>query len=198
MEEALLDAPLNNQLCGSVGELQDRLRHLLSTKVSETRAEHISASFELPSTATFTITVAENENEALESAANIDPLLGGARTVGAPTAENDQPARHISASDTLINQPQNDPVLQRTVAKHIVTAFGEVDQANWVVRQVSRVDQGWTFTYICKDSSKSWTRQNAKHAARAVGGDSQDLVNMGRSCHVLALIHSFFLLTRLI
>lgn len=189
--KALLDAPLNNQLCGSVGDLQNRLRHLLSTKVSETRAEHISASFELPSTATFTITVAENESEALESAANIDPLLGAARTAGI-----EQPARHISASDTLINQPQNDPVLQRTVAKHIVTAFGEVDQANWVVRQVSRVEQGWTFTYICKDSSKAWARQNAKHAARAAGGDSQDLVNMSRSCYVLASIHS--LLTRLL
>lgn len=194
--EALLDAPLNNEFCGSVVDLQDRLRHLLSLKVSETKAEHISASFEIPSTATFTISVTEAENDALESTASVDPQLGGAQT-STFTGDDGHPAtRQIRAGDTLVNQHQNDPILQRTVARHLVTALGEVDEATWVVRQVSRVAQGWTFTYICKDSSQAWARQHAKHAAHAaVAGDSQDLINMGMAA--VCSTGYFFLLTRL-
>lgn len=188
--EALLDAPPSNQLCDSVRDLQDRLRNLLSAKVSETRAEHISASFELPSTATFTINEAEHE----AAASSIDPLLASARTA---IPSNDQSTRHISASETLINQPQNDPILQRTVSKHIVTAVGAADEAHWTVRQVSRVDQGWTFTYICKSSSQAWNRQHAKQAVRAVAGDTQDLVHMGTNRHVVVLFYGMMLIAQI-
>jgi ATP-dependent DNA helicase 2 subunit 1 len=77
--------------------------------------------------------------------------------------------RAISANDTLISQPQDDPALQRAVAKHVVTALGTTDGSSWVVREVSRGPQGWTFTYICKDSVQSWNRQHGNATKPVVG-----------------------------
>lgn len=53
------------------------------------------------------------------------------------------------------------------------------------MRQVSRGEQGWTFTYICKDSWQAWSRQVAKNPAKTVIGEwsekiGQDPVHMGR------------------
>lgn len=197
--EALLATPSNSHLCDSVADLQVRLSHALHAKVSQTRAEHISSTFELPSSVIFNITATETESETHESAAHINPQLGEPQT-SAPssTVDGSQSARQISAIDTLVNQPDNDPALQRTVTKHLIAALGELDRANWVVRQVSRVAQGWTFTYICKDSSQAWARQHARHPSRIVEGewsskDSQGLAHMGMDVISFTVyVHTFF------
>lgn len=185
--EALLVAGQSNPSCGSVADLQGQLRNLLSSRVTETRAEHVSVTFEIRATTVFEIPVTETENEALENASNIDPLLGGARSSTAPAANgNGAPAaRRINAIDALINQPSDDPVLQRSIIRHLIIALGEVDGSNGIVRQVSRGEQGWTFTYICKDSCQAWSRQVSKAPAKTVIGEwsekgSQDPVHMGR------------------
>lgn len=196
--EALLGASNSNPSCGSVLELKEQLRSVFSTKVTEKRAEHVSVTLELRSTSVFHIPVAEPENEQLEQAASIDPSSGGARASVAPGAPgggvdangnvngNPQPTRQINAIDTLINQPSDDHVLQKSVAKHIITTLGEIDGSSWTVRQVSRGEQGWTFGYICKDSWQAWSRQNAKNPARAVIGEwsqkpeAQDAVNLSK------------------
>ncbi|KAJ4399682.1 hypothetical protein N0V85_005946 [Neurospora sp. IMI 360204] len=193
--EALLGASNSNPSCGSILELKEQLRSVFSTKVTEKRAEHVSVTLELRSTSVFHIPVTEPENEQLEQAASIDPSLGGARSSVAPAPGGDangnvngnHPTRHINAIDALINQPSDDHVLQKLVAKHIITTPGEIDGSSWVVRQVSRGEQGWTFGYICKDSWQAWSRQNAKNPARAVIGewsqkpDNMDAVNLSQS-----------------
>jgi hypothetical protein len=188
--EALLGAGQSNPACGSIADLQAQLRDLLQSRVAETRAEHTSVSFEIWATAIFEIPVTETENEALENASNIDPLLGGARSsVAAPAAVNGnaggQPVRRVNAIDTLINQPVDDPVLQTTIARLIIASLGEVDASSWTVRQISRTEQGWTFTYICKDSWQAWSRQASKTPARTAIGEwsekgGQDPVHLGK------------------
>ncbi|KAK3390445.1 hypothetical protein B0H63DRAFT_446563 [Podospora didyma] len=186
--EALLSATQNSShTCGSVADLRDNLRGILSSKVTETRAEHVSLTLGLRSTTIFDVPVFETESEALENASNIDPLLGGSRSSVAPVsqANDSQQTRKIKAIDTLINQPLDDHVLQNSVAKHIISSLGEVDGSSWTVRQVSRNDQGWTFTHICKHSRQAWSRQNSKNPARITicewsNKDGQDPVNLGR------------------
>ncbi|EGZ73240.1 hypothetical protein NEUTE2DRAFT_86187 [Neurospora tetrasperma FGSC 2509] len=193
--EALLGASNSNPSCGSILELREQLRSVFSTKVTEKRAEHVSVTLELRSTSVFHIPVTEPENEQLEQAASIDPSLGGAQSSVAPVSgeggangnvNGNQPTRQINAIDALINQPSDDHVLQKSVAKHIITTLGEIDGSSWAVRQVSRGEQGWTFGYVCKDSWQAWSRQNAKNPARAVIGewsqkpDSMDAVNLSR------------------
>ncbi|ESA42884.1 hypothetical protein GE21DRAFT_5820 [Neurospora crassa] len=193
--EALLGASNSNPSCGSILELREQLRSVFSTKVTEKRAEHVSVTLELRSTSVFHIPVTEPENEQLEQAASIDPSLGGAQSSVAPASgeggangnvNGNQPTRQINAIDALINQPSDDHVLQKSVAKHIITTLGEIDGSSWAVRQVSRGEQGWTFGYICKDSWQAWSRQNAKNPGRAVIGewsqkpDSMDAVNLSR------------------
>lgn len=194
--EALLDASNSNPSCGSIHELREQLRSVFSTKVTEKRAEHVSVTLELRSTSVFHIPVTEPENEQLEQAASIDPSLGGAQSSVAPVSgeggangnvNGNRPTRQINAIDALINQPSDDHVLQKSVAKHIITTLGEIDGSSWAVRQVSRGEQGWTFGYICKDSWQAWSRQNAKNPGRAVIGewsqkpDSMDSVNLSKS-----------------
>lgn len=186
--EALLGASQSNPSCGSVADLQGQLRDLFSNRVSETRAEHISVTFELRATTVFDVLVTETENEALEGASNIDPLLGGARSSVAPTAapNGGQATRRINAIDALINQPVDDPVLQTSITRHIISALNDVDGSTWTDRQVSRAEQGWIFTYICKDSWQSWSRQSSKTPAKVLIGEwsekgGQDPVHMGNS-----------------
>lgn len=185
--EALLGAGQSNPSCGSVADLQAQLRDLLSFRASHTRADHISVTFEIRATTVFELPVTDPENEALENASNIDPLLGGARSSVAPVVMGNgvQATRRVNAIDTLINQPGADPVLQTSITRHIIAALGAVDGSNWVVRQVSRNEHGWAFTYICKDSWQAWSRQVSKNPAKTVIAEwsekaGQDPVHMGR------------------
>ncbi|KAK0641622.1 hypothetical protein B0T16DRAFT_461664 [Cercophora newfieldiana] len=183
---ALLGAAEPTNSFGSVAELQERMRGTFASKVTHTSAEHISEVFELRPSVVFDIPVSEPENEALESAAAVDPLLGGARSSVAPSQGGaGLPVRRITALDTLINQPSDDNVLQKSVAKYIVSSISEIDSSTWVIREISRTDQGWMFTYVCKDSTAAWTRQTSKTPARLPIGawsykDGQDPVNMAR------------------
>ncbi|KAK0715794.1 hypothetical protein B0H67DRAFT_250719 [Lasiosphaeris hirsuta] len=186
--EALLNASKSIQQCISVDDLQDRLREIFSTGVTETTAEHIKLIIELRPTAVFHVPVSENENEVLENASNIDPQLGRARlfsVVPSSAVNSGQATRRINAIDTVLNQRQDDHILQKSVAKHIVSSLGEIDSSNWVVRQVSRDEQGWTFTYVCKDSKQIWDRHTSKNPAKTPVGawsnkDGQDPVNLSR------------------
>lgn len=197
--EALLGASQANPSCGSVPDLQGRLRDLLGSRATETRVEHTSVTFEIRATAAFDIPVAESggENGALENnAANIDPVLGGAQPASAAPGGGGggayangtagaQPTRRVNAIDALINQPVDDPALQTAIVRHIIASLSAVDGSNWTVRQVSRGEQGWTFTYICKDSRRAWSRHVSKNPAKTAIGEwsdmgGQDPVHLGR------------------
>ncbi|KAH9897172.1 hypothetical protein F4778DRAFT_744641 [Xylariomycetidae sp. FL2044] len=151
MMDGLLDQSRSMQTCSSVDDLQLQLRDLVSSKSSDTRAEHGAFTFELRYSTDFHLT-ADPDN----AADNAD----SAQSQQAPIT------RTVSAMETIQNQPSDDPVLQKAVAKHIVDAIGATENSSWIVRSVSRGAQGWTFTYVCKDSLQAWTRANAKKAGR--------------------------------
>lgn len=165
-------APRNSVSSSSIEDLEKHLRELLETKVSPDKAERISFNFDISSAAKFTVSISQSENDVLEGLGGIDPDLGGARPPAAPgTPDGAQAERVISASDTVMNQPQDNPTLQRIVARHIIGSVGACDGSTWAVREMSRGAQGWSFTYICKDSMQSWRRQNAKSMQGVVVGD---------------------------
>jgi hypothetical protein len=166
-------APSTTRGCASIEELQTDLRNAVAANVTATRASHVSTAFQLRDTARFELNFSENENEALAGLSNIDPSLGGLRStpVEGEAAAGGQSVRVVNASETLRNQPPSDPALQKAVAKHIVAAVSEADSSHWVIREVSRQGQGWTFTYHCKDSVQQWTRQNAKAPEQHVIGE---------------------------
>lgn len=153
-------APRNALSGTSIDDLDKHLRGLLDAKVSPQKAERLSFTFEITSSAKFTVSVSQSENDALE---------GFARSSEGP--DGAQVSRVIAANNTIMNQPQDNPILQRIVAKHIIGAVGACDGSSWAVREVSRGAQGWSFTYICKDSMQSWRRQNAKSMEGVVVGD---------------------------
>ncbi|KAI1329588.1 hypothetical protein F5Y16DRAFT_409078 [Xylariaceae sp. FL0255] len=167
MDTLGFDHSRSNTVCASVPELQGRLHQILTTNVTDTRAEHVSINFELRSQTIFHIT---EETEASD-----------------PAQQPPQPttSRTVTASDTIQDQPSDDPSLQRAVAKHISTCIGEVDHSTWNVREVARGKQGWTLTYICKDSSQAWNRANAKGPQRPSigaysGSGGLDPLNLSR------------------
>ncbi|KAK7422251.1 ATP-dependent DNA helicase II subunit 1 [Neonectria punicea] len=160
-------APSNNLPCDSVDDLKLHLRSILDAKTSPTRAEHVSITMELRASVRFIIPLlSEPQNGDLS---NIDPSLGGGTE--APNQLGDRPSGVVVANEALTNQPQDDPTLQTSVAKHIIATLGSIDGSTWTIREVTRGPQGWKFTYLCKDSFQQWNRQNAKHSTKAVVGD---------------------------
>ncbi|KAI1757276.1 hypothetical protein F4782DRAFT_537518 [Xylaria castorea] len=175
MEALGLSTSRSNAACNSVEDLQGQLHQVLVAKTTDARAEHISPSFELLSHAPFHLPV-DSENSTAEG-------IG----LGPDTTQSQQPpiTRTVIASDTVQNQPADDPVLQKAVAKHISNAVGAVDSSAWTVRQVTRGAQGWQFTYICKDSLQAWNRANTKNTDRPVigsysGPGGLDPINLSR------------------
>jgi ATP-dependent DNA helicase 2 subunit 1 len=165
-------APVASGHCNSVDELALHLRDALfpANKTSETKVEHVAVTLELRNTVQFHLSLSESENEALEGLNNVDPSLGGVRSASLsvdPVGGQGQATRVVAANETLMKQSDN-PVLQRTVAKHILGAVSAVDGSNWTIRDLSRGQQGWTFTYICRDSLQHWTRHNAKNPNKAI------------------------------
>jgi ATP-dependent DNA helicase 2 subunit 1 len=152
---AVEDAPSSAPVCDSVQDLGNRLHNVLSLKVTETRAEHVAIAIELPASVLFNLVLSQAENHALES-------RGTFSNHGAVLQPDGSLLRVINASDALMNQPQDDPVLQKSVAKHIVDALGSIDNSTWTVREMLRNSQGWNFVYLCKDSHKIWKSQTAK------------------------------------
>ncbi|KAF5615808.1 ATP-dependent DNA helicase 2 subunit 1 [Fusarium sp. NRRL 52700] len=165
-------AASSNSQCDSVEELQLKLRSILDAKATPTRAEHVALTIELRATVRFQLPVSESENGTLESLNNIDPSLGGTQSVVMNgNRDEGQLSRVVFANDTIMNQLQDDPTIQRSVAKHIISIISSTDGSTWTVREVSRGTQGWTFTYLCKDSYQQWTRQNAKNQTKAIVGE---------------------------
>lgn len=156
-----VDASRSNAPCSSVEDLQGQLHHLLAAKTTETRAEHVAPNFEILPHAIFHLPP-DGEDAATDGSGShpADPVQ--------PQPEPLAGGRTVAVSETVQNQPADDPVLQRAVAKHITTAIGAVDGSAWTVRQVTRGAQGWQFTYICKHSLQAWNRANAKNPARPV------------------------------
>lgn len=158
----------NGNVCNTIQDVCQSLTSYVARR-TDTRAEHISTTFEIRRNAVFDIAV---EPEVPEGE---DPV----HHLQLPVT------RTINASETIMNQPTDDPVPQRIVAKHIIGAIGEVDGSSWNVRQVVRGAQGWDFTYQCKNSLQAWNCQNAKTPGRPPiaawsGPGGQDSINMSR------------------
>ncbi|KAF9873252.1 C6 finger domain-containing protein [Colletotrichum karsti] len=170
MAEALLglatssydDAPSSRFSIAKPEDIPAQLLRDLELKKTPTRCEHVSVSLDVPNTVEFAIP--ENDADAPE---NIDPALGGFRS----QIMDGQAVKVVRAYDVIIRQPQDDPVMQRAVARHIVGLLSTVDESSWVVREVSRGQHGWAFTYICKDSVAMWNRQNGKTASKGLIGE---------------------------
>ncbi|KAH8172736.1 Zn(2)-C6 fungal-type DNA-binding domain protein [Sarocladium implicatum] len=167
-------APSNARSCASLTEFQTQLRNLVAANVTPTRSTHISTALQIRDSARFELNFADPGNEPLASLASLDPSLVGvvrSTPVGGEAGEAGANIRVVDAAETLKNQPHSDPVLQKGVAKNIAAAVGEADSSIWTIREVSRQDRGWTFTYHCKDSVQQWTRQHAKDPEEPVIGE---------------------------
>ncbi|TFA99242.1 hypothetical protein CCMA1212_009016 [Trichoderma ghanense] len=165
-------ARLEGRPCGSVEELQSRLRDAFDGKVSETRAERVATRLDLAASVEMTIgaAVGDGGGRGLEGLSTLDPSLGG----GAPgAADGGQAGRVVLVSEALMNQPADNPVLQRSIANQLVAGVGQVDGSEWAVREMSRATRDWVFSYVCKGSMQHWQRQHKSQAKPLVAEYSQ-------------------------
>ncbi|KAK4065781.1 transcriptional regulator family: Fungal Specific TF [Trichoderma aggressivum f. europaeum] len=165
---------LDSQPHASIEELQSQLRDVFSGKVSETRAERVATRLDLAAATQLTLPVPEGDHHALDGLSRLDPSLGGARSTGVSTDPGgERTGRVVRVSDALLNQPADDPVLQKSIANHLVAAVGQVDGSEWAVREVSRATQDWVFSYVCKNSMQHWQRQHKAQVKPPVAEYSQ-------------------------
>ena len=189
-------APVEDDKYESVEALALHLRGLLEDKTTPTKAEHVATVLEMRSTAQFHVSLSNTENEAFAKSTGTDPTMGGGSSSSTSVDPAGQTVRTISANDTLRNQSDN-PFLQRTIAKHIVDVLGATDHSQWILRDLSRGQHGWSFTYICKDSLQQWTRENPKSKSSAVIGEySQKDPDDILASTVLHCVGSYLMLTR--
>lgn len=178
-------------VCHTVDDIRTNLEAILQAKATDAKAEHTTATFKLPASATLRVVVTDAENAALEAAAALDPSLGGIRLAGGPAQilalGNGSYQRPIRTHDAIANQPQDNPFLQRAAAKSITAALSPANEigSSWVPRSIARAPAGWTFEFVCKDSLQEWKRQHAKGAALPVvglssGKDGLDAINISR------------------
>lgn len=165
-------ATSNAHTCASVDELRQRLHGVIEPSVTPTRAEHVAVTLELRASVLFSLHLTDAENTAFEGLSGIDPSLGGIRSGSMAVPQPDGLfLRTVHANDTVMNQPQDNPVLQKSVAKQIVDVIGATDGSAWTVREMSRTSQGWNFVYACKDSQQLWERHHAHGTKTAVVGE---------------------------
>ncbi|KFA49517.1 hypothetical protein S40293_02828 [Stachybotrys chartarum IBT 40293] len=164
--------PSNAHMCASVDELRQRLHGVIEPSVTPTRAEHVAVTLELRASVLFSLHLTDAENTAFEGLPSIDPSLGGIRSgsMGVPQPDG-LFLRTVHANDAVMNQPQDNPVLQKSVAKQIVDAIGATDGSAWAVREMSRTSRGWNFVYVCRDSQQLWKRHHANGTKMAVVGE---------------------------
>ncbi|KAM0257542.1 hypothetical protein ACHAQJ_004356 [Trichoderma viride] len=175
---------LDSRACACVEELQLQLRDLFNGKVTTTRAERVATRLDLAASAELTLGVSEGENNVLEGLSTLDPSLGGALSTAISTdGDGGQTTRVVLVGDALANQPPDEPVLQSSIANHVVEGLSQVDGSEWTVRESSQDTLGWTFSYICKGSMQHWRRQNKGHQKTQVADYSHkelDPVSSGR------------------
>ncbi|KAH7035557.1 uncharacterized protein B0I36DRAFT_360902 [Microdochium trichocladiopsis] len=145
----------NNIACHSVDDLQSHFDGKIRAKCSEWRAEHVSVTREFQYHAMFNLSA--NADDATH-----DPVM---------LLQNDGATRRVTAAEAIEKQPSDDPELQKAIAKHIIGRIGAVDGTSWVAREVGRASQGWTFTYICKESLQAWTRATSKTPSKFAIGE---------------------------
>ncbi|KOS21468.1 hypothetical protein ESCO_005203 [Escovopsis weberi] len=165
-----LPSPASERSCASLEEAQSRLRDIFSAKITPTRAEHVATTLELAGSAQLML---EKENEGLDGLGNIDPILGGLAALSAANEQAEGVFRAVTASDALTNQPADNPVLQRSVAKAIINGLGALDGSEWTLKGLSRGTEGWKFVYICKGSVNHWYRQNKSQVKTLVADCTQ-------------------------
>ncbi|KAI4603032.1 hypothetical protein KJ359_005822 [Pestalotiopsis sp. 9143b] len=126
------DAPRPAATSGraSIEDLQQELHNIVASKRSDTRAEHISTTLELGMHAVLYV-----PQEPEQVGDNLEQL-------------QDLVTRTVTVSETVLNQPSDDPKLQRVVAKHLAEALAVVDESSWA------------------HSLQAWNRQNSKRSDR--------------------------------
>ncbi|KAK2595967.1 hypothetical protein QQS21_006497 [Conoideocrella luteorostrata] len=159
-------APRSNA-CKSVGELQQRLQKSVDEKTTKTRAERVTTRLEIAGTAEFIVTLTQARKH---DAGIVDPALSGGDPMEVqPTNENESQTCVFTALELIRKQPSAAPAVQEVVAEQIVEAASAADKSTWVLHQSEMTPSGWTFTFLCEESTKLWNFRNTGKKTAIVG-----------------------------
>lgn len=173
----------NDNTCRSVGELKSRIAALFSGKVSETHAEHVSASFDVPADVVLNLgeatSMQQNDGSLDGTGASSDPevtaVRGGAILGGVVR-------NFVTVREVVMSQPETNPLLQRAVAAFLIIQVRQADGSMWAAQEPTRATQGWTVAYACQNSMACW--HHAHKRQRVVGlsalEDMQDPLSLGK------------------
>lgn len=172
--------------CRSVDELKARIAQLFVGKISETRAEHVSASFDIPADVVLNLgeaiaqgggsgSTSENVADGGGTDAEVTMVQGGAVIGGVARS-------FVTIREAVMSQPEANPLLQHALAAFLILHVRQADGSKWAMQSATRATQGWTITYACQNSVACWHRA---HKRRHVVGlsmieDMQDLNSLGR------------------
>ncbi|KAG5989437.1 hypothetical protein E4U43_004498, partial [Claviceps pusilla] len=166
------DVSHDNGACASVLELEQRLRHTIAEKTTEVRAERVNVLFDIAGTAEFFINPTPSQTQKNNDADALDPSLRGPESMDLD-AENEVPPHVYTALAVLTSQPSSNPSIQQAVATQIVDAASAADSSSWILHHSELTPSGWTFTFLCADSTIVWKMQNQSKAKAIIGDFSK-------------------------
>ncbi|OAA65955.1 hypothetical protein SPI_02742 [Niveomyces insectorum RCEF 264] len=185
MEALLGAADSDGPQCRSVDDLKAKIAQLFVGKVSETRAEHVSASFDIPGVVALNLGAATGHNgrEAVvlgSAEGNTgDPASGGG---GGGNHLNPLIRNVVNVRDVVMNQPEEKPIMQRAVAGFLIMSVRQADGSMWDMQSTTRAAQGWTITYVCQNSLGCWLKAH-KHrhvVGQSIHEDMSDTISLSR------------------
>lgn len=181
MESLLGAASSDVSQCRSADDMKGWMSRLFAGKLSPTRAEHVSASFEIASDVVLDLGAATHSGGAQSDAATGDRVAGdGPPGPVGGTGLNAAVRSLVTIRDVVMNQPTGNPIMQQAVATFIVMSMREADGSTWEARSATHAGQGWTLTCACRSSMQCWLQAHAR--CNTVGlssmGDMRDLVNL--------------------
>ena len=130
-----------------------RVCELVDAKKTDTRAEHVSATITIGSSAQIVASSTEDENADVST---------------------QSPTSFLSVKDALLNQPSDTPAKQRAIADQIMFAATMTDDRVWAFEEQRLTPEGWRLSYLCSGSMTAWKREHGKEA-EAVAGDCNKL-----------------------
>ncbi|EPE10156.1 fungal transcriptional regulatory protein [Ophiostoma piceae UAMH 11346] len=161
--------------CRSPGELKNKIAQLFGGKVSDTRAERVSASFEIPADIVLNLSDVSHDPNSAGTDQDVTAVQGSS------LARSFFTVREVVVSQVDAGA---DPIAQKAVAAFLMIHVRQADGSVWGVQSTSRATQGWTVSYVCQHSMACWKQANTRRKTHIVGlsttDDMLDIASLAR------------------
>lgn len=167
----------DDQRCTRIDQIQSRLRTEFESKVSPSRARHISLIINISPQAQLVLRRQQSTENHGDTVAGLDRDDAALDTTPTDVTDDNATAAAaavvVNASDTTTGQVKQSSTLQQLVSANLVEAIREIDGCSWSTKETTFDEDGWTFAYMCCGSWQYWKKKKNPLVKLAISEFSQ-------------------------